>query len=448
MLEIGGGLLAVLFLVFLNGFFVSAEFALVTVRSTRVQQLLAEGAPGSRNVDDGVRNLDSYIAACQFGITLASLALGWIGEPALAGLLEPVVGPIGGHAVAVAIAFAIITALHVIAGELAPKGVALQYPERVALIIAGPLRLFRAAFRPAIWVLNESGWIVSRLLGVNRSVESSEAHLGPDELRLVVRASREAGELNAQQEFMLQRVFRFSSLSVESVMTPRPEVIAIPAETPVAEATAFAKEHRHSRYPVYRDDLDNVIGVLHARDLLLVEDDATLDELTRDPLMVPAQMSVQELLRLMRVRRTQIAIAVDEYGGTDGIVTLENVFEEIVGELQDEFEVPEETSVRRPGGIVRIDAAESVDALGELLSFEVEPGPYKTVAGLLLEHLREIPQAGDTVDLGGYRFAIVEMDDLRIAAVEARRLDVAAATEGEAADGSAGGAAPTRETVP
>ena len=438
MLEIGGGLLAVLFLVFLNGFFVAAEFALVTVRSTRVQQLLAEGAPGSRNVDDGVRNLDSYIAACQFGITLASLALGWIGEPALAGLLEPVVGPIGGHAVAVAIAFAIITALHVIAGELAPKGVALQYPERVALLIAGPLRLFRATFRPAIWILNESGWAVSKLLGVSRDVESRE-HLGSEELRLVVRASRDAGELNAQQEFMLQRVIRFSSLNVESVMTPRPEVIAIPAETPVAEATAFAKEHRHSRYPVFRDDLDNVIGVLHARDLLLVEGDTTLDELTREPLMVPAQMSVQELLQLMRVRRTQFAFAVDEYGGTDGIVTLENVLEEIVGELQDEFEVPEEIAVRRPGGIVRIDAAESVDALGELLGVEVEPGPYKTVAGLLLERLREIPQVGDTVDLGGYEFAIVEMDDLRIAAVEARRLDVAAAAEP---------AATTRETVP
>ncbi len=445
MLEIGGGLLAVLFLVLLNGFFVAAEFALVTVRSTRVQQLLAEGAPGSRNVDDGIRNLDSYIAACQLGITLASLALGWIGEPALAGLVEPVVGPIGGHAVAVAIAFTIITALHVIAGELAPKGVALQYPERVALLIAGPLRLFRAAFRPAIWVLNESGWAFSKLLGVSRDVESRE-HLGSDELRLVVRASHDAGELNAQQEFMLQRVIRFSSLNVESVMTPRPEVIAIPAGTPVAEATAFAKEHRHSRYPVYRDDLDNVIGVLHARDLLLVEGDASLDSLTREPLMVPAQMSVQELLRLMRVRRTQIAIAVDEYGGTDGIVTLENVLEEIVGELQDEFEVPDEAAVRRPGGIVRIDAAESVDALGELLGIEVEPGPYKTVAGLLLEHLREIPQVGDTVDLGGYEFAIAEMDDLRIAAVEARQLAEDEAPEG--ADGSGGAAATTRETVP
>lgn len=420
MLETGGGLLAVLFLVLLNGFFVSAEFALVTVRGTRVQQLVAEKRPGARNVEDGVQHLDSYIAACQFGITLASLALGWIGEPALAGMLDPIFGAIGAHAVGVIVAFTVITVLHVVAGELAPKGVALQYPDRVSLVVAGPLRLFRAVFRPAIWLLNESGWAVTRLLGVSRSIES-ETHLGPDELRLVVQASHEAGELDAEQQFMLQRVIRFADLTVESVMTPRPEVIAIESGTSMGNAIVFAKERRHSRYPVYRDDLDHIVGVLHARDLLLTEDDTPLDELIRDPLVVPAQMSVQSLLRQMRVRRTQFAIAVDEYGGTDGIVTLENVLEEIVGELQDEFEIPEEITVRRPGGVVRIDAAESVDVLQELLNFEVEPGPYKTVAGFLLERLRAIPQVGDVVELDGYRFSIVEMDDLRIAAVEAHK---------------------------
>ena len=421
MLEIGGGLLAVLFLVFLNGFFVSAEFALVTVRRTRVQQLVAEGRPGARSVDDGVRHLDSYIAACQFGITLASLALGWVGEPALAGLLDPVFGTIGAHTVGVIAAFVIITALHVIAGELAPKGVALQYPDRVSLLVAGPLRLFRAVFRPAIWLLNEAGWAVSALLGASREA-GPHTDFGTDELRLFVRASAEAGELDEQQEFMLQRVLRFADLTVESVMIPRPEVIAIPAETSTQDAIAFAKEQRHSRYPVYRDNLDTVIGVLHTRDLLFAEPDTTLESLLREPLMVPAQMSVQELLRQMRVRRRQFAIAVDEYGGTDGIVTLENVLEEIVGELQDEFEVPAEAAVRERGGTVRIDAAESVDILEELLGLEVAPGPYKTVAGLVLERLGEIPKVGDEVEIDGYRFRVAEMDDLRIALVEARRM--------------------------
>ena len=424
MLETGGGLLAVLFLVSLNGFFVSAEFALVTLRRTRVQQLLAEGRPGAGNVDDGVRHLDSYIAACQLGITIASLALGWIGEPALAGLLDPIFGAVGAHALGVAVAFVVITALHVVAGELAPKGVALQYPEQVAIAVTGPLRLFRAVFRPAIWVLNEAGWLVARLMRVNRDA-TAYGHFGADELRLVVQASADAGALDEQQQFMLQRVIRFAGLSVESVMTPRPEVTAITGDSTTDEAIAFAKQHRHSRYPVYRDDLDNVIGVLHARDLLLADPDTPLRSLLRDPLAVPGQINVQELLRLMRVRRTQFAIVVDEYGGTDGIVTLENVLEEIVGELQDEFEVPEEVAVRRPGGVVRIDAAESVDMLAELLGIEVEPGPYNTVAGLVLELLGEIPEVGATVDVDGHRFTVVKMDELRIASVEVRQLSPA-----------------------
>ena len=421
MLETGGGLLAVLLLVLLNGFFVSAEFALVTVRRTRVQQLVAEGRPGAGNVDDGVRHLDSYIAACQLGITIASLALGWVGEPALAGLLDPIFGAAGAHTLGVAVAFVVITVLHVVAGELAPKGVALQYPEQVAIAVTGPLRLFRAVFRPAIWALNEAGWLVARLLRVNRDA-TAYGHFGADELRLVVQASADAGALDEQQQFMLQRVIRFAGLSVESVMTPRPEVTAITADSTTDEAIAFAKQHRHSRYPVYRDDLDNVIGVLHARDLLLADPDTPLRSLLREPLAVPGQINVQELLRLMRVRRTQFAIVVDEYGGTDGIVTLENVLEEIVGGLQDEFEVPEEVAVRRPGGVVRIDAAESVDVLAELLGLEVGPGPYNTVAGLVLELLGEIPEVGATVDVDGHRFTVVEMDELRIASVEVRRL--------------------------
>ena len=419
MLETGGGLLAVLLLVFVNGFFVSAEFALVTVRRTRVQQLVAEGRPGAGNVDDAVKHLDSYIAACQLGITMGSLALGWVGEPALAGLLDPLFSEIGAHAFAVAVSFTIITALHVIAGELAPKGVALQYPEQVSFAIAGPLRLFRAVFRPAIWALNESGWAVARVLGVDRNVEQT-AHFGADELRLVVQASAEAGVLDEEQQFMLQRVIRFADLRVESVMTPRPEVTAISEGVSLDEAITLARQERHSRYPVYRDDLDNVVGVLHARDLLFADSETSLAALMRDPLVVPAQMDVQALLRVMRARRTQFAIVVDEYGGTDGIVTLENVLEEIVGELQDEFEVPEQTAVRRPGGVVRIDAAESVDVLRELIGLEVDPGPYNTVAGLVLEELGEIAKVGDSVEIDGYRFTVVEMDELRIAAVEAQ----------------------------
>ena len=431
MIETGGGLLGVFALILANGFFVAAEFALVTIRRTRVAQLIREGRPGAGNVEDAIRHLDSYIAASQLGITISSLALGWIGEPALAGLLERAFGE-GAHAVAITITFVVITALHVIAGELAPKGIALQYPERTALVVAGPLRLFRAVFRPAIWLLNESGWAVARLLGVSRDIESGSP-VEAEELRLVVQASAEAGALREEDRFLLQRVLRFGDLTVEAVMTPRTEVHAIPVDATVGEAQALVEEARHSRYPVYRGDLDNVVGVLHVRDLLGVAAEEGIEPLMREAMMVPAQANVQELLREMRQRRTQFAIAVDEYGGSDGIVTLENVLEEIVGELQDEFEEPGRATERRPGGVIRIDAGENVEVLTELLGIEVEPGQYNTVAGLILERTGSIPSVGDRVTVGPYTLAVVEMDQQRIAAVEARPVEGAAGAAARAA---------------
>ncbi len=421
MLATGGGLLAVLVLVFLNGFFVAAEFALVTIRRTRVEQMVAEARPGAGNVADATVHLDSYIAACQLGITMASLALGWVGEPALAGLIEPAVGEVAGHAAAVALAFTIITALHVVAGELAPKGLALQYPEQTAIVVSAPLRLFRVVFRPVIWVLNESGWIAARVLGVSRDAES-HAHIGAEELRLVVQASAQAGAIEMEEQFLLERVLRFGDLAVASVIVPRTEVVALPLDTSTEEATAVVAQHHYSRYPVYRKDIDHIIGVIHVRDLLLAQPAPTLEPLLRDALVVPSSMGVDRLLSEMRARRNHFAIAVDEFGGTDGIVTLEDVLESIVGELQDEFEEPERPPERGPGGRIRIDGLDNVDVLPTLLGFEMEPGPYNTVAGFVLDRIGRIPAVGDTVEVSGYLLRVLEMDDLRIATVEAEPL--------------------------
>jgi CBS domain containing-hemolysin-like protein len=418
LLETGGGLLAVLVLVLLNGFFVAAEFALVTVRRTRVEQMVAERRPGAGNISDATVHLDSYIAACQLGITMASLALGWVGEPALAGLIEPAIGEVLGHAAAVAVAFTIITALHVVAGELAPKGVALQYPEQTALVVSAPLRAFRVVFRPVIWLLNESGWLAARLMGVSRDVES-HSHIGAEELRLVVQASAQAGAIETEEQFLLERVLRFGELTVASVMVPRTELVALPVDTSIEEATALVAEHHHSRYPVYRKDIDNIIGVIHVRDLLLAEPASTLEPLLREALVVPSSIGVDRLLGEMRQRRTHFAIAVDEFGGTDGIVTIEDVLESIVGELQDEFEEPERPPQRGPGGRMRIDGLDNVDVLPGLLGFEAEPGPYNTVAGFVLDRIGRIPEVGDEIEVPGYRLRVVEMDDLRIATVEA-----------------------------
>jgi CBS domain containing-hemolysin-like protein len=422
-IEVGAGLAAVLALVIANGFFVAAEFSLVTVRRTRVEQLTAERRAGARSVADAVAQLDSYIAACQLGITLASLALGWIGEPALARVLEPAFGGLGGHALAVGISFALITALHVVAGELAPKGLALQYTEPVALLVAGPLRLFRWLFRPAIWVLNEGGWLALRAIGVSRSAQE-QPHIGAEELRLVVQASAQAGAIETGEQFLLERVLRFGELAVANVMVPRTEVVAFPVTTSTADAVRAVGERRHSRYPVYRKDLDDVVGVLHVRDLLLATPAPDLRPLLREPLVVPSSIGVERLLAEMRARRNHFAVAVDEFGGTDGIVTLEDVLESIVGELQDEFEEPDRPPQRGPGGRLRIDGLDPVEALTELLGVPVEAGSYNTVAGYVLDRLGSIPRAGDAVELAGYRLRVVEMDGLRVATVEAEPLAV------------------------
>ena len=284
MLATGGGLLAVLALILINGFFVAAEFAFVTVRRTRVEQPVSEGRPGAASVQDAVHHLDGYIAACQLGITVASIALGWVAEPLLAGLIEPAFGTIGAHGLTVFAIFGIITVLHVVVGEQAPKLIALQNPERFALATAGPVRVVRALFRPAIWFLNVLTWAVAGAVGVTRD-DGEEQHLGASELRLVVRASVGAGELDRNEQFLLERVLRFRHLTVENVMIPRTELLALRVETSTAEAKVFVGEHRHSRYPVYRDSIDNVVGVLHVRDLVHAQDSDTLQPLLlRQPL--------------------------------------------------------------------------------------------------------------------------------------------------------------------
>ena len=424
MVETGGGLLAVVLLVFANGFFVAAEFALVTIRKTRVEQLVSERRPGARNVHDAVEHLDSYIATCQVGVTMASLALGWVGEPALHSLMEPLFGW-SGRAASAAVTFVFITAVLIMAGELTPKGIALQYTERAALIVSGPLRVFRAVFRPAVWLLNEGARLFGSLLGVSRKI-GRETHIGADELRLVVQASAEAGAIETGEQFLLERVLRFGDLTVAEIMVPRTEVVALPVTTSTAEALDIVAEHHHSRYPVYRQDMDDIIGVLHVRDLMFAQPGDSLQPVIREALAIPSQATVERLLTEMRNRRTHFAIAVDEYGGTDGIVTLENVLEAIVGELQDEFEEPETPVERRPGGVLRIDGLDNVDTLPELLGVPIEEGPYNTVAGYVLHCIGRIPAVGDSIEVGDYRLIVVEMDDLRIATIEARPLGAAA----------------------
>ncbi|HET9200095.1 MAG TPA: hemolysin family protein [Dehalococcoidia bacterium] len=426
-LSISGRLLAVLVLVAANGFFVAAEFALVTVRRTRIEQLAIEGHRTARLLRGATSRVDTYIAACQLGITMASLALGWIGEPALGALLEPIttslpewMGPLASHGAAVALSFAIITGLHVVIGELSPKGVALQYSERTAFAVIWPLHAFLVVFRPVIWLFNQAGWVVLKPFGIKPGGE----HVihSPEELKLLVQESGEAGLFLADEEQIIGRVLEFSQLAAHQVMIPRTEVIAIPADASLEDLINTISHYGHTRYPVYAESLDNVVGVIHAKDVILAMHANgghafNLRRVMREPVTVPETVSLSDVLREMRSRGTQMAVAIDEFGGTAGLVMMEDILERIVGELRDEFDRPQELLRRLPDGSAVIDGLMLVRDFNERFELELDEDPYDTLGGYVFGALGRRPQPGDEIRVDGHTLRVEALDGLRVSRV-------------------------------
>ena len=428
------GLLGVLALVFMNGFFVAAEFAFVGSRKTRIAQMAQEGSAGAKSAQKAIEHLDSYIAATQLGITLASLGLGWIGEPAIAHLFEPIferfltedAALTVGRTISVAISFAIVTTLHIVLGELAPKSIALNRPEEVSVIVARGATLFHNVFRPIIRVMNGVGNAVVRLIGIPPASGHQQVH-SAEELEMLVHSSREAGLLQESEEVLLRRVFDFSEISVEEIMQPRVEIDAVDVATPLAELLALMVEQHHSRYPVYDDHIDNMIGVLYVKDLFdvfikqptLLNGGASafdLRPLLRKPLYVPMTLGVDKLLEDMRRTQTHLAIVIDEYGGVAGLATLDDILAELVGELSDEFDERETPVLPADQNIV--DGLESMTAIIERFG---EPGievESTTIGGYVAERLERIPLAGDTVAYGeAYDVVVLQMDGMRVSEV-------------------------------
>src|SRR5689334_7980721 len=329
-------------LVCANGLFVAAEFSIVTVRKTRVDQLIAEGHRGARSVRRAVTAPDRYIAATQLGITMASLGLGWLAEPALASIFEPALAFLPAqlaaataHSIAVAIAFAIITAAEIVFGELTPKWIALERPEATALWLVKPLEIFMRVMSPFIRVVHGTAQGVIRMLGFSGADHRAMVH-SEEELKMLVTASQEAGVLEEQEEQMLHRVFGFADLTAGQVMIPRTELVAVPAETTLAELVSRIAQGRHSRLPVYRGDLDDVVGMLHVTDVMkaiAANATTTAGALVREVLTVPETLTADDLLTEMRRRRAREALVIDEYGGTAGVVTFESLMERIGGEF-------------------------------------------------------------------------------------------------------------------
>ena len=427
-LDVGISVLAVLALVLANGFFVAAEFAIISVRKTRIDQLLAEGSRMARPVRRALENPDQFIAATQLGITMASLGLGWIGEPALATLLAPLLiglpAPISeatSHTLAIAIAFTTITALHIVLGELAPKTVALQYPEQVSLIVAKPTELFLRVFRPFIRALNGMGWAVVRMFGMKAASGHGLVH-SEEELKMLVTASQQAGVLEEDEEQMLHRVFHFAEFTAAEMMVPRTEMTAVKSDASINEVVDLVWRGRHTSLPVYRGELDDIVGIMLVPDLVraLAAPSAnfSLAAIAREALTVPETMKADELLRQMRRHRTHQAIVIDEYGGTAGLVTFERVMERIVGELGGDFGTGASMPIRQlPDGSAEVDGLALVTDINEQFGLAIDEETYTTLGGCMLGRLGRRPKVGDLVEVGGKTLRVEAVDGLRVSRV-------------------------------
>ncbi|WP_226010994.1 hemolysin family protein [Halomicrobium salinisoli] len=432
-----GRVIGALFLVVLNGFFVASEFAYVRVRSTAVEGLVDEGAAGAESLQNAVNNLDDYLATTQLGITIASLGLGWIGEPAIADLLEPVLAPLLSesllHLVSFAVGFGVITFLHVVFGELAPKTIAIARAERMALLVSPFMRMFYYLFIPGIVVFNGTANFFTRLIGIPPASETEET-LSEEEILMVLTRSGQKGEVNAAEVEMVERVFQFDDITAREVMVPRPDVVTVPADLPLADLRALIADEKHTRYPVLdAEDDDRVVGFVDAKDVLAaVEEggsaDRTAADLARDVVLVPETATGDELLTAFQEREGQMAVVIDEWGGFEGIATTEDVVEVIVGDLRDQFDVAggEPTIDRRGDGTYAVDGGVPIAAVNDRLGTTLESDEFGTIGGFVLDELGRAPETGDRIEADGAEVTVEAVDGARVERVLVRPTEDAA----------------------
>ncbi|WP_050032484.1 hemolysin family protein [Halorubrum halophilum] len=443
---------AALVLVVLNGFFVASEFAFVRVRSTSVEQLVEEGRPGSGALQDVMESLDDYLAATQLGITLASLGLGWVGEPAIVALIEPALGPLLPanlvHLVAFAIGFSIITFLHVVFGELAPKTIAIAQAERVAMFLAPPMKLAYYLFSPGIVVFNGAANAFTRMLGVPPASETDET-MEEREIRRVLARSGEAGHVADAEVEMVNAVFELDDTVVREAMVPRPDVTSLPADADLAEIRTVVLDAGHTRYPVVAaDDADRVVGFVDVKDVLRADEagdeSATAADLARDLVVVPETTSLSDLLVQFREESRQMAAVVDEWGAFEGIVTVEDTVETLVGDLRDGFDPEDgEHAIRKTGaGAYEADGSVSLTLVNDALGTDFDGDGFETLGGLVLDRVGRTPETGDTVSAGDYVFEVTAVDGARISTVRIEAAGGGSERDGngtdDAGDGPAG----------
>jgi magnesium and cobalt exporter, CNNM family len=431
----------ILLLVAANAFFAAAEFALVSIRETRIQQLIEARRIGARIVQKLHRNLDEVVNGVQLGITVVSLTLGWVGEPLLARIVEGILGPashgaVYAHGIAIAIAFILITCLHVILGELVPKSLALQRGEQVALAVAAPMEFWLTLTRPFIFAMSAAAGSVLRIFG-SRKVRQGPIH-SPDELKLIVTASRQFGQIPQFQEEMIHHALELESITVREVMVPRPDIFSLPGDLSLDEALARVVEEQHSRIPVYDPQRgpEHIVGVLYSKDLMrwarlrLTQPMTTRPSATRvaqimhDVLVVPETKVLTELLEEFKDRKRHLAVVVDEFGSTAGVITVEDILEQLVGEIEDEFDaVPPEQPVLEGKIALVLEGSFGIRDLESQYQLSLpRDGNFETLAGFVLARLQRIPRVGDSFEYEGHRFTVEEMEGHRIARVQIEKL--------------------------
>lgn len=418
-------IIIVLLLVATNGFFVATEFAMVKVRKSRIETLALEGSKLAKNTLKVINNLNAYLSACQLGITLASLGLGWIGEPAFAKMLMPIFNLFSIpatviHSISTVLGFSLITGLHIVLGELAPKSISIINTEKIAMFTAMPLIMFYRLTYPIMWAFDHSTSIVLKIFGITQVNENDPAHTD-EEIKLLVEESYEHGLIDKTEMTFVDNIFDFSEKTVKEIMIPRTDMECIYIEDSFDEIIETTLKEQMTRYPVCRDSKDNVIGFIHIKDLyrMKIEDTKeSLEEIIREIKFVPESMSISELLKLMQKERSQMAIIIDEYGGTAGLVTVEDILEEIVGEIQDEFdeEENEEISKNEDGSYI-VDGKIIIEDINELLETNIEDENIDTIGGWIYSQLNSYPQINDKIIYKNYEFIVMKCNRKRISKI-------------------------------
>ena len=422
-------LLIVLLLVFLNGFFVAAEFSIVKIRASRVETLLGTGDKRAVYTKKILDDLNSYLSACQFGITLASLGLGWIGEPVVANILSPLfnyftIDEVLKHTISFIIGFSVITAFHIVLGELVPKSLAILSSEKVALMSSHPLMIFYKISYPIIWLFDRSTNFILRIFGIKNMNSHEEIHTN-DEIMLLLTENYKHGLLDKEELILLDNVFELSEKNVMSVMIPRTDMQCIFMGDDFKKIMDYVLNGKYTRYPVCLENKDNIVGFVHIRDLCkqaILNTENGIEEIMREIIFVPNTMSVNALFKTFQKDHAQIAIVIDEYGGTAGLITLEDILEELVGEIQDEFDINDVSEIKKiSDNIYSVDGKVTIDRINKLLNINIET-KVETIGGLFSLEYGSLPEAGEKINHEGYEFTIIKSDNKRALRVKIEKI--------------------------